>query len=459
MPSAKITLADCTISANAPLADMYALLALRGGIVVQGLFPREEALKMKAEFKPHMDARAEMDKKSAYTGAFFPTTTVKIGGLISRSDTYARKMVPHTVFHELAKEVLMRRDQMPLAPGGAMRWTTAMPQVNVTSVLEIHPGAAAQTLHRDDMYYHPHRPATDAWDRSREMSMLCFVALDKVTARNGGTLFVPGTHLMADSDPMPSVEEAISVEGDVGDSMLSSLYHAGGGNVCEEGEPDSVRAMVACGYTIGYMRQEENQYLANDIKVIKKLPIEVQSLAGWAVSLPMSDWLKVQRKRLLLLLPLLLITFTLSLLYKSFGASILRTATHSPAPASLAAAFSTSRATSFAPSPTPLAKAKMSVKSVVEQIIKDNHVVVFSKSYCPYCTKTKNLLKSLGETASVHELDNMDEGSDWQAYLADKTGQRTVPQIFIDGAFIGGNSDLEGKNRSGELKKILAASA
>ena len=37
----------------------------------------------------------------------------------------------------------------------------------------------------------------------------------------------------------------------------------------------------------------------------------------------------------------------------------------------------------------------------------------------------------------------MDEGSDWQAYLGEKTGQRTVPSVFIDGAFIGGepNSD------------------
>lgn len=61
-----------------------------------------------------------------------------------------------------------------------------MPQVNVTTVLQIHPGAAAQTLHRDDIIFHPHRPAVDTWDRLREHSMLNFVALDKVTARNGG---------------------------------------------------------------------------------------------------------------------------------------------------------------------------------------------------------------------------------------------------------------------------------
>ncbi|KAL8278130.1 hypothetical protein RQP46_009454 [Phenoliferia psychrophenolica] len=101
----------------------------------------------------------------------------------------------------------------------------------------------------------------------------------------------------------------------------------------------------------------------------------------------------------------------------------------------------------------------MSVQSAIEQIIKDNHVVVFAKSYCPHCAKTKALLSSIGETPLVTDLDTMDGGSDWQDYLAGKTGQRTVPQIFIDGVFIGGNSDLQGKHSSGELKTILAASA
>ncbi|BGP40562.1 Glutaredoxin [Rhodotorula kratochvilovae] len=82
--------------------------------------------------------------------------------------------------------------------------------------------------------------------------------------------------------------------------------------------------------------------------------------------------------------------------------------------------------------------------------------VVFSKSYCPYCRRAKQLLKDLGEDYDVYELDQMDEGDDWQGYLGQKTGQRTVPSIWIAGEFIGGCSDLEAKHRSGELKKLLA---
>ncbi|GAA5878364.1 hypothetical protein JCM8547_007532 [Rhodosporidiobolus lusitaniae] len=92
----------------------------------------------------------------------------------------------------------------------------------------------------------------------------------------------------------------------------------------------------------------------------------------------------------------------------------------------------------------------------VEAKIDNAKVVVFSKSYCPYCRSTKDLLKSLEVDFDAYELDQMDEGSEWQNYLAEKTGQRTVPSVFINKQHIGGNSDLQAKHKSGELKKLLA---
>ncbi|GAA5864252.1 hypothetical protein JCM3774_001270 [Rhodotorula dairenensis] len=111
------------------------------------------------------------------------------------------------------------------------------------------------------------------------------------------------------------------------------------------------------------------------------------------------------------------------------------------------------------PTPEPVRETapvaeKMSAKTAVENAIanRKNRTVIFSKSYCPYCRRAKQLLDSLDEKYDVYELDQMDEGSDWQAYLAEKTGQRTVPSIFIDGEFIGGCSDLEAQHRGGKLK-------
>ncbi|KAI0145090.1 putative glutaredoxin [Xylariaceae sp. FL1272] len=100
----------------------------------------------------------------------------------------------------------------------------------------------------------------------------------------------------------------------------------------------------------------------------------------------------------------------------------------------------------------------MSAAKVKAQGIIDKYpVAVFSKSYCPYCTASKNLLKSMGvkegEKMEILELDKLDDGSAIQSALAEITKQSTVPNIFIGGNHIGGNSDLQAK--SGELKAIL----
>lgn len=78
---------------------------------------------------------------------------------------------------------------------------------------------------------------------------------------------------------------------------------------------------------------------------------------------------------------------------------------------------------------------------VVEQRIKDNKVMVFSKTTCPFCTKIKNLFDSLGFKYEVLELDQMAEGPAIQAALAEKSGQRTVPNVYINGDHIGGCDD------------------
>ncbi|KAJ3232377.1 hypothetical protein HDU81_003015 [Chytriomyces hyalinus] len=80
----------------------------------------------------------------------------------------------------------------------------------------------------------------------------------------------------------------------------------------------------------------------------------------------------------------------------------------------------------------------MSAKEVTETAIASSKVVVFSKTYCPYCSKAKALLDSLGAQYEAIELDKRADGSQIQAYLAEKTGQRTVPNVFISGKQIGG---------------------
>lgn len=82
-------------------------------------------------------------------------------------------------------------------------------------------------------------------------------------------------------------------------------------------------------------------------------------------------------------------------------------------------------------------------------------VVVFSKTYCPFCTATKNLMNDLDINAKVIELDEVDNGAAIQDALKSLTGQKTVPNVFIKGDHLGGNDVTQAAAKSGKLQKLL----
>ncbi|CAE6461202.1 unnamed protein product [Rhizoctonia solani] len=93
-------------------------------------------------------------------------------------------------------------------------------------------------------------------------------------------------------------------------------------------------------------------------------------------------------------------------------------------------------------------------------------IVIFSKSYCPYCRKAKTQIEGFTKTLSqserdqlevdIIELDLRDDGSAMQDYLETKTKQRTVPNIFIGQKHIGGSSDLAPYTND-KIKEVLFA--
>lgn len=87
-----------------------------------------------------------------------------------------------------------------------------------------------------------------------------------------------------------------------------------------------------------------------------------------------------------------------------------------------------------------------------------SQVVIYSKTYCPYCHKTKSLFQSEfpALNAKVYELDQMKDGSEIQNALAEITGQRTVPNVWVRGKFVGGNDDTHALLRTGKLKEMLS---
>lgn len=80
---------------------------------------------------------------------------------------------------------------------------------------------------------------------------------------------------------------------------------------------------------------------------------------------------------------------------------------------------------------------------------------IYTSSTCPYCTKAKKLLQMLGLNFTEHNVDN---SFDTMCKDLEKEFNRpvaTVPQIIINGKYVGGYSDLEALHKAGRLKEFL----
>jgi len=86
----------------------------------------------------------------------------------------------------------------------------------------------------------------------------------------------------------------------------------------------------------------------------------------------------------------------------------------------------------------PIVGDSRDLKSEIKELIDGNKIMIFSKTTCPYCTKVKELFKSLGLEVHALELDKIDNGADIQQTLAEMSGQKTVPSVYIGGQHIGG---------------------
>lgn len=99
----------------------------------------------------------------------------------------------------------------------------------------------------------------------------------------------------------------------------------------------------------------------------------------------------------------------------------------------------------------------------MEDLVSTNAVVIFSKTYCPYCKMAKEAVAESGakvdgfKGATVIELDTRKDGTALQAYLAKKTGRSTVPNVFINGKSVGGGDEVAGYLRSGVLPQMISA--
>ena len=81
-------------------------------------------------------------------------------------------------------------------------------------------------------------------------------------------------------------------------------------------------------------------------------------------------------------------------------------------------------------------------------------ILMYTTAVCPYCTNAERLLNSKG----VKEINKIrvDLQPELRAEMMQKTGRRTVPQIYIGGQHIGGFDDLRALDLAGGLDELLA---
>lgn len=82
-------------------------------------------------------------------------------------------------------------------------------------------------------------------------------------------------------------------------------------------------------------------------------------------------------------------------------------------------------------------------------------VVMYSTKVCPYCMMAERLLKSRG-VSNIEKI-LVDGDDNLRAEMIEKTGRRTVPQIFIGETHVGGFDDLSALDKVGKLMQLLQA--
>lgn len=232
------------------------LLEAAGCLVVDGVTTEQQRAALRSDMSSIM-RQAPVDNVDD-PNEFFAGHTRRATSLVAHSQT-ARGFVMHPMVKTVCDHFLLPN----CAPGGRY-------QLHVTATVEIGPGAREQILHREEdpfPFFQLPRP---------NLIVATMWAISDFTVGNGGTLLVPGSHKWA-ADRRPQPEEVCSAEMPAGSVLywLGGTLHGGGANVSDEW-----RYGVILTYSLGWLRQEENQSLAVPPEIAKELSPELQDMIG-----------------------------------------------------------------------------------------------------------------------------------------------------------------------------------
>lgn len=227
------------------------VLSEDGALIIDNVVSSDFIAELRSETDPYMNHTSNGEDP------FAGFNTTRTGGLLIRSEK-CRELIEHSTILEPCREFL--------AP------FCERVQLHLTQIIRIRPGETAQAIHRD------------RWAWGKHLSHLepqfnTIWALTDFTTKNGATQVVPGSTKWPD-DQKIKPEQITQAEMKAGSVLVysGSVFHGGGTN-----NSDQDRVGLNITYALGWLRQEENQYLSCPPELAKDLGPALQELAGYAM--------------------------------------------------------------------------------------------------------------------------------------------------------------------------------
>ena len=245
---------DISLSSSATLDEVMAVLNMQGYCIIEKLVTENVMDAVNAEMAPFVDKVKDKNTAEHSSGLHIH----RCGALIARSPS-SHQLIQH-----------------PLVLAAANRWlgrNASVFQLNLTQIIRIAPKGKPQGLHRDEA----------AWDFYQfpldyEVGLNSMWALDDFTEENGATRVVPESHISHRNPSSYTYADTLPAEMPKGSLMIWSgkLVHGGGAN-----KSKSARRGLNIDYCVGWVRQEENQYLSVPVKVARSLDDSLLKLMGY----------------------------------------------------------------------------------------------------------------------------------------------------------------------------------
>lgn len=240
-----------TLPPDAGLDEIVALLRRDGALIVRDVADAALLKRLGDELAPYIAATPVGEDD------FRGRRTTRTGALVARAPA-CRPLIAHKLILNVCEAFL--------------RPSCERYQLHMTQAIRIMPGEAAQLLHRD-------RWAWGTWLKGLEPQLNTIWAISDFTRENGATRVCPGSLGWPD-ERTASPEEIAYAEMSAGSVLIysGSVFHGGGANVS-----DGDRVGLNLTYALGWLRQEENQYLACPPEIARTLEPELAQLIGYAM--------------------------------------------------------------------------------------------------------------------------------------------------------------------------------